>query len=335
MISKQFLEKIKAYLKKSKELGKISNIQKNLKPPVQFKQRNARVKRLLQIRNEGERILEKLSKENNQRKRIINRVEIIIKKANHLKRENCLLQISGHLGVLKSHELCIFKETSRNNMVEIRKYFGLHKNLYYDNGLSVAMAHTQPKLLQNYHSHKHMNEYTTILSGSITIKAKIGKHLKILKADEGDIIFAERYTVHTLQNNSTKSTLNATVKLPIGFQDRIGIDQLPENQKGEIKVIKLKRKKEKWGESKRETIKENGFTYKISFLTISPTKSLKWADKKATTLYVIQGNIEARGSKSKKKAKKNCLIFTQENCVIKNLSKKTSAKLYVITQLKR
>lgn len=333
MVSKLLLRKIKTYLKKSKLLEEINHEQKSLKPPVSFRQRKNRVDKLQQIKDEGNQILEKIFKEKNVPKRLINGIKSMIAKTYYMKRENCLLLFSGPLGVLKPKELCIFREKSRNNIIEVRKYFGLHKNLFYDDGLSVAMAYTRPKLLQNYHTHGHMNEYTTVLSGSIIIKAKIGKRLKTLKANEGDIIFAERYTVHTLQNNSTKNSLNVTVKLPIGFHDRTGIDQLPENQKGKIKIIKLKRKKEKWGESKHETIKENGFAYKITFLTISPTKSLKLVNKKNTVLYVIRGNIEVTGSQTKKRAKKNYLIFTQEDCIIKNLSKKTTAKVYYLIQL--
>ena len=335
MISKQFLEKIKGYLKKSKELKKIGNKQKSLKPPVKFKQRNARIKRLLQIHAEGKQILKKLSKKSNLPKGLINRVKSIVQKVDHLKRENCLLQISGPLGVLKAHELCIFKERSRNNMIEVRKYFGLHKNVFYDDDISVAMAYTGPKLLQNYHTHGHLNEFTMVLSGNIMIKGKIGNKLKILHAEEGDITFAKRLTIHTLQNSTAKNALNATVKLPIGFLDRSNVDTLPKKHEGEIKVIKLKKEKEKWGESKHKTIKENEFTYKISLLTLNPAKSLKSVNRNDTAIYVLQGNVEVTGRKTKKRAKKNYLIFTQENCIIKNLSKKNTARLYCVTHLKR
>lgn len=334
MVSKLFSDKIESYLKYSKVLDEISNKQKSLKPPVKFQHRIKRVKKLLQIKEKGNKILEKLSKEKNVPNGIIDTIKAMVQKADHMKRENCLLQISGPVGVLKSHELSIFREKSRNGMLEIRKYFCLHKNLFYDDGICIAMAFTKPKTLQNYHSHTHMNEYTTILSGSILIKAKIGKTLKTLKASEGDIIFVKRHTVHTLKNNSSKDAINVTVKPPVGFTDRISVDKIPKKHKGEIQIIRPKTIKKEWGKLRSKVIKGCGVTYNIFIMSINPSMSLELSDRRDTIIYVIQGSVDVLHKKNKKIAKKGYVIFVQKRCIIKNLSKKIVAKLYCVKEIK-
>ena len=65
-------------------------------------------------RNKGEKIL--LNVDERIPKKLISKVESIVKKSDKLKRENCILQGSGLFYVIKPGELSIFKERSENNI---------------------------------------------------------------------------------------------------------------------------------------------------------------------------------------------------------------------------
>jgi len=335
MKSKNLMKEIETYLKSYKTIQRIERIQKNLRLPTKFESRKQRVDTLLELRDKGRKILEKIKKEKILSKNVINKIEKIIKKADHLKRENCLLQVSDVIDVLKSNELSIFKEKSRNNIYEVRKYFALHKNLYYDNGLCVAMAVTKPKIIQNYHSHSGMLECTMILSGTIYAKGKINNIIKMFKAKEGDIIVIDPYTIHTLLNKTNKIGLNATVKIPLGFSDRKNFDEIPKNAYGNIKILKPKTIKKKWGEIKFLKKTEKGYSHKIDFLTIKPSNSLTSLSSNDTYIYVIKGNIEIMCDGKEKNASKDNLVFIEKKIrhKIKNLSNKNAVNLYRVREL--
>ena len=335
MVFTNLIKGIEDYIKEDKILKKIEKIQQNLKLPIEFEGRKKRVQELLKIRDKGKKILQKIGSENKVSKNIVGKIKKIIGKSDHLKRENCLLQVSDVVDVLKSNELCIFKEKSRNNLIETRKYFGFHKNLYYDDDICVSMAVTRPKIIQNYHSHLGMHEYTMVLSGSMHVKGKSDDGVKTLKAGEGDVIVTTPYTVHTLLNKSNKISLNATVKIPIGFSDRKEFDVIPKNVHGSIKVLKLKTIKKSWGEIKSFKRKDNGYFYKIDLLSIKPSKTIKSLIKNDSCIFVINGNVKIIYLSKEKVARKNNLIFISKNIKnkIKNLSKKNMVKLYRVRGL--
>ncbi|MCK4781823.1 cupin domain-containing protein [Candidatus Parcubacteria bacterium] len=324
----------------SKKLNEIAKMQQSLIPPVKFRERDQRVKALLRIRDKGKQILKQVSVKHNFSVKDRNKITQIIKRANHLKRENCLLQISGSFGILKPNQLCIFKEKSKNGIYEVRKYFGLHQNIYYDNGLCVSMAVTTPNLIQNYHLHSDMDEYTMVLSGKIDVEAIVNNKIKSFSVEPGKIILVKKGTVHTLVNRQKKSALNATVKLPLGFQDRIGVDKLPKKHKGYIKIIKPISRAERWGTLIYKVINSLGYKYKIFILIIKPSQNIKFTVKKDTAIYIINGCIEIKTKDKRKKAsptrrgKKDYMVFLKkQNYSLHNTSKNIFAKLYCASEL--
>lgn len=335
MTKNNLTKDIKYYVKEYSTVKKIEKMQQNLKLPVKFEERRKRVQELLKIRDKGNKILQIIGNENKVSKNIINIIKKIIEKSDHLKRENCLLQVSDVVDVLKPNELCIFKEKSRNNLIETRIYFGLHKNLYYDDDICVSMAVTRQKIIQNYHSHLRMHEYTVVLSGGMHVKGKSDHGVKTLKADEGDLIVTTPYTVHTLFNKNNKISLNATVKTPYGFIDRKNFDVIPKNSHGSIKVLKLKTIKKSWGKIKSFKRKDNGYFYKVDLLSIKPSKTIKSLIKNDSCIFVIDGNVKIIYLSKEKVARKNSLIFISKNIKykLKNLSKKNMVKLYRVRGL--
>jgi len=335
MVLNNLTKDIEDYIRKDKAIKKIEKIQKNLKIPVKFKERMKRVKELLKIRDDGRNILQKISNENKVYKNIIDKIKKMIEKSDHLKRENCLLQVSGVVDVLKPNELCIFKEKSKNNMMEIRKYFGLHKNLYYDDGLSVSMAVTLPKLIQNYHSHLEMYEYTTVLTGTIYAKWKGNKGIESISAKQGDTLFIKPYTIHTILNKSNKIGLNATVKIPIGFKDRKNFDSIPANANGVVKLLKCRTIKKNRCEVKSFRRKENGYSYQIDFINVNPLQSIESYTKNDTCIYVINGNVEIEFEGKIKIARKDYVIFINKRTryKINSLSKDKVINLYSVREL--
>lgn len=335
MVTNKLEKEIENYLREYRTLKKIEKIQKNLKLPVKLEERKKRIQKVLSTRNKGKKILEKIENKIKIPKAILRKIKKIVEKADHIKRENCLLQVSGAVGVLKPNELCIFKEKSRNNLMEIRKYFALHKTLYYDDGLSVSMAVTSPKLIQNYHSHLKMCEYTTILSGTIYVKAKTSKRIKVIKAKKSDTVIIRPYTIHTLINRTNKIGLNITVKIPVGFSDRKHFDEIPEKAIGDIKLLKARTIKREWGKEKSFKSKSNGYTYKADFLSIKPLGTMVSQMKNDSCIYVINGNVKIEYAEKEKIARKDNLIFVARNTKhkIKNLSREKTIDLYRVEEL--
>ncbi|HIE34021.1 MAG TPA: hypothetical protein EYP86_02645 [Candidatus Altiarchaeales archaeon] len=337
MTSRSLIAKINRYLKNYRVLDRIEDIQRRLKPPVDPREQKIRVRKLLRIRDKGRKILNEISRNKSIPDDLVNRVNEIIDRADHLKRENCLLQIPDFepVGIIKPDDLCIFEEISRNNMVEIRKYYSLHKNLYYDEGLCISMAFTQSKLLQNYHSHLSFNEHTLVLDGNILLKARIGTDLIRLRADVGDMIFVRRGTVHTLINKTNRKSLNATVKVPMAFSDRVHIDNIPTSTEGSVRIIRLKAIERNWGRLKHRIIREKGYRYNVGLMFIDPLKSLSILNDGNTTLYVVNGRIQMRHNGKQEIVSYDNLVFVKGgNAVeIKNTSEKQVARLYVVTDL--
>jgi len=325
-------DKIEKCLRYNKILAEIEHVQKNLKPPVDVEERAGRVRILLEIRDNCRSLLKEIPKTES----AIKEIGEIIERADHLKRENCLLKISDSepFGVLAPDELCTFKEKSRNNLIEIRRYYGLHKTTYYDDGLCVSMALTKPKLVQNYHSHSRMDEYTMVLSGSILIKARIGEELETLKADEGDIIYSKKDTIHTLFNKTKKTSLNATVKIPMGFKDRKHIDAIPKKGRGEIKVLKLKPTPKPWGILKSQAVRLNGYGYRVDYMSLNPLADITLLKADETTIYIIEGEIHLQTAGLPTASGRDALVFItkERETIIKNTSEETTAKLYVVSE---
>ena len=341
MTSKSLSARIEEYLENNETTQEIWNTQKNLRPPVGVEERNRRVGILLKIRDEGRVLRDEVSRNKTAfgiPESAVKKINELIERADHLKRENCLLKIADHepFSVLKPDELCIFTERSRNNLIEVRKYYGLHKNLFYDDGPCVSMAVTPPKLVQNYHSHTSMDEYTMMLSGSILIKARIGEKLETLKAEEGDILYAKKDTVHTLFNKTKKYAFNATVKVPVGFMDRKHIETIPRKGEGEINVLKLKPTQKPWGTLKSRTIKECGYEYQIDYMSVNPLAGLTSPGDRDTTIYVIDGEIHLQSAGKTAVAGRDHLVFITKGTetTIKNASEKSTARLYIASEIK-
>ena len=341
MTSGSLLARIEEYLENNETIQEIGNIQKNLRPPVGVEERNERVRMLLEIRDNGRLLRDEVSGNKSASgipESVVKKINEIIERADHLKRENCLLMIADHepFSVLKPDELCIFTEKSRNNLVEVRKYYGMHKNLFYDDGPCVSMAVTRPKLVQNYHSHTSMDEYTIVLLGSILVKARIGEKLETLKAEESDIIYVKKDTVHTLFNKTRKNALNATVKVPVGFMDRKHIETIPRKGEGEINVLKLKPTQKPWGALKSKTIKECGYEYQVDYMSVDPLAGLTSPGDRDTTIYVIDGEIHLQSAGKTAVAGRDHLIFITKGTetTIKNVSEKSTADLYVTSETK-
>lgn len=339
--SRSLLARIEEYLENNETIQEIWNTQKNLRPPVGVEERNERVHMLLKIRDNGRLLRDEVSGNKSASKipeSAVKKIYEIIDRADHLKRENCLLKIadSEPFAVLKPDELCIFTEKSRNNLIEVRKYYGLHKNLFYDDGPCVSMAVTLPKLVQNYHNHTTMDEYTIVLSGSILVKARIGEKLETLKAEEGDIIYVKKDTVHTLFNKTKKNALNATVKVPVGFMDRRHIEVIPRIGEGEINVLKLKPTQKPWGALKSKTIEECGYEYQIDYMSVDPLAGLTSPGDRDTTIYVIDGEIHLQSAGKTAVAGRDHLVFITKDTktIIKNASEKSTANLYVTSETK-
>jgi len=334
MIDNSNLKTISTYMKYEKYLNKVEALHKKLKSAVNPNDRKKRVKILLMIRNKGEKIL--LNANERIPKKLISNVESILKKSDKLKRENCILQGTGPFYVIKPGELSMFKERSENNIIELRKYYGVHRKKYYDDALSVSMAFTLPGLIQKFHSHEGMNELTMVLSGSILAKGKTSSGLKTLSVYPGDIFMAKPYTIHTLINKNSLMGLNATVKVPIGYQDRKEFTKMPASSNGSIKVLRLKKKKTSWGYIKRFTWNEKSYKYRLEFISINPLSSLESISDTDIFIFDINGSLKTTVNGNSKKVTKGSLIYIRKNSKYKvsNFSKKNEANLYSVCDLK-
>lgn len=334
MIDNSNLKTISTYIKYEKYLNKIEALHKKLKSPVKSSDRKKRTKILLRIRNKGKKIL--LNANERIPKKMISKVESIVKKSDKLKRENCILQGVGPFYVIKPGDLSIFKERSENNIIELRKYYGVHRKSYYDDALSVSMAFTLPGLFQKFHSHERMNELTMVLSGNIIAKGKTSTGLKTLSVYPGDVFMAKPYTIHTLINKNSYMGLNATVKVPIGYGDRKEFKKIPKANNGYINVMRLKKKKERWGYIKCFTWKEKSFKYRVDFISINPLSSLESMSDKDLFIFNITGSLTISVNGNSRKVSKGSLIYIRKNFkyVINNFSKKNEANLYSVCDLK-
>lgn len=335
MVNTNTTDDIKDFLNEYKTVKRIEKIQRNIKLPVRFMERKKRVQELLKIKKKGEKILQKITNGNKISKNIVGKIQKIIEKSDHQKRENCMLQVNDVVGILKPNELCIFREKSRNDIIEIRKYFGLNKNLYYDEGLSVSMAVTLPKLIQNYHSHLEMQECTSVLTGKLCAKWKSNEGIKTINAKQGDSLVIKPYTIHTILNKCHKIGLNATVKIPIGFSDRKNYENLPKNANGDIKLLKTKIVKRSWGKIKSFKRKVNSHTYKVDFLYINPSDSVTFLLKNDSYTYVAEESAIIEFNGNKKIARANNLIFVSKKLKhkIKNRSGVKTLNLYRVREL--
>lgn len=242
-------------------------------------------------------------------------------------RENPILQARGPLHVIRSSDMPNRYVLNRTGGRELRKGFGLHRDIRNDAGPSVVVAFTPPGYEQMWHAHT-VDEYTLALDVRFAGRYACGE-THTLTAEDGELFHFHPHTYHTLANLGHRSGRTFTLKYPIGISIWLPALQLTGAERGAAEVWSVP--PELVGDKavmQRFQVRDSHHTYAviIAHLRAGMRFDLKCEDD--TYVYVLDGCVEARRGRQTATAAANDLIVSEPTRLLRVRALAACTRLY-------
>lgn len=212
--------------------------------------------------------------------------------------------------IVPKEKTCFFEKKvfipgTDEEVPETRFYWGLGQNALHNwkTVLQFTAASTPPGIRQPWHYHERIGEYTIVIKGELT-RASINKEgLDRVVVHDGERIYYEVFTTHTLENESPTVVKNLTVKPRKAENDKIDlpikgkeltIDDLPPHLwNGSSSIIAPVRTEGDWGFTlEHDVTLPDGEHYVVRIVTLKPGAGIDCDKKGFEVTWVVEGQIE-------------------------------------------